>query len=162
METMPLRHFQSRVAPPIVMSAIGAIGFGQRKFLGPEVMSEANAVGSEANTILVSRVPSSGRARRGTALWQALLGAGLIILAVGVGGYELADLSMSGRYSAVTLGQIWFALDVGSLNLVQAVIQRFLHPGLWDPVIVWALRWPLWSLLGGSGVAVVTIYLSRR
>lgn len=90
-----------------------------------------------------------------------ILSAGLVLLAVAVGGYELATLAMSGRYSPVTLGEIWYALDVGSLNLVQAVIQRFLHPALWDPLIVWLLRWPVWSLFGGIGVVLTTIHLAR-
>lgn len=95
-------------------------------------------------------------------LCRALIGVGLIVLAVGAAGHDLASFAVSGRYDAATLGEIWFALDVSSLNLVQAVIQRFLHPGLWDPVIVWLLRWPLWSLLGGPGVALAIIYFARR
>lgn len=90
-----------------------------------------------------------------------VVGAGLLLSAVAVGGYELATLAMSGRYSPVTLGEIWYTLDVASLNLVQAVIQRFLHPALWDPLIVWLLRWPLWSVFGGIGVVLATIHLAR-
>jgi len=101
-------------------------------------------------------------AGRNIAPLRATIGVAFIILAIGVGGYELAGLAVSGRYSPATLGETWFALDVGSLNLVQAVIQRFLHPGLWDPIIVWLLRWPLWSLLGGPGIALAMIYLARR
>ncbi len=95
-------------------------------------------------------------------LRRAIIGVALIILAVGAGGYDLASFAMSGQFGAITLGQIWFALDVGSLNLLQAVIQRFLHPALWDPIIVWVLRWPLWSLLAGPGVGLAIIYFSRR
>ena len=52
-------------------------------------------------------------------------------------------------------GQVWFNIHVASLNLMQALVQRFLHPLLWDPVIATMLQWPAWSLLGAP-LAVFT------
>ena len=54
----------------------------------------------------------------------------------------------------VPSGEFWFTLHVGSLNLAQAVIQRYIHPALWDPVIDGLLQWPAWSLLGAPGVVL--------
>ena len=33
----------------------------------------------------------------------------------------------------VAAGELWYALDRGSLNFAQAITQRYLHPALWDP-----------------------------
>lgn len=40
------------------------------------------------------------------------------------------------------LGTSWFAVSPGSLNLAQAVVQRYLFPALWDPAIVAILTLP--------------------
>lgn len=39
-------------------------------------------------------------------------------------------------------GEMWYRIDVGSLNLVQAVVERYLWPPLWDPVITSLLHLP--------------------
>ncbi len=39
-------------------------------------------------------------------------------------------------------GQVWFLNARGSLNLTQAIVQRYLHPALWEEVIVPLLMQP--------------------
>ena len=48
------------------------------------------------------------------------------------------------------LGKDWFDLSVDSLNLAQAVVQRYLHPMVWDPFIQSILQLPR---LGGICVS---------
>ena len=55
----------------------------------------------------------------------------------------------------ITTGQLWFRLDVGSLNLVQAVIQRYVYPPLWDGVIVPILLVPAFLLFALPGAALI-------
>ncbi len=40
-----------------------------------------------------------------------------------------------GHFALAPLGEIWYAIDRGSLNLVQAVVERYVHPFVWDPVL---------------------------
>ena len=40
------------------------------------------------------------------------------------------------HWAPIALGQLWYDLNRSSLNLVQAVVQRYIHPFLWDPIIV--------------------------
>ena len=52
------------------------------------------------------------------------------------------DVTMQG-------GVLWFQIDAPSLNTLQALVQRFINPGLWDEVVVDILLRPAWeSLLG--------------
>ena len=52
------------------------------------------------------------------------------------------DVTMQG-------GLLWFQIDAPSLNTLQALVQRFINPGLWDEVVVDILLRPAWeSLLG--------------
>jgi hypothetical protein len=82
-----------------------------------------------------------------------LLGAAIAAL-----GTELGLASERGVYRPVAAGELWYSLDVSSLNLVQAITQRYLHPALWDPVLAAVLQWPAWSLLGGPGAALAIAF----
>ncbi len=67
--------------------------------------------------------------------------------------------------SSPALGQIWYVLDVDSLGLSQAIIQRYIFPPLWDPVISTMLLWPgwaYWSVLLALGVGLLTLDIRRH
>lgn len=85
----------------------------------------------------------------------------LVILALAALAYELQASFEAGGYRMITAGALWFRLDLESLNLAQAIIQRFIHPYLWDPVIAGMLQWPAWSLLGGPGVGLALAFSMR-
>ncbi len=92
----------------------------------------------------------------------AWLGGALTAAAVLALVYELTAALQAGEWRIVPAGEIWFTLHTASLNLVQAIVQRYLHPFLWDPVISGFLQWPLWASFGGPGIALLTIFGSRR
>jgi hypothetical protein len=94
--------------------------------------------------------------RRGSWRWPALVGLVCLALAAAALGYELLAAAQSGRYRMIAAGELWFKIDGPSLNLVQAIVQRYLHPALWDPGAITVLQWPAWSILGAIG-AVLTI-----
>lgn len=72
-------------------------------------------------------------------LW---LVAGALIALVVDGAKSIA----AGSIVTTPLGQLWYDLDPASLNTAQAAIERHVHPGLWDPVILAVLLAP--DLLG--------------
>jgi hypothetical protein len=57
----------------------------------------------------------------------------------------------------VTIGSLWFALHSPSLNLSQAVVQRYIAVWLWDPVIIAVLTAPAWLVLGLAGVVILLL-----
>ena len=85
----------------------------------------------------------------------------LVCLALAAFGYEVLVAAASGTWRMIAAGELWYALDRGSLNIAQAITQRYLHPVLWDPILQSALTWPAWSLLGAPGVTLV-VALSGR
>jgi hypothetical protein len=89
-------------------------------------------------------------------------GAGLLALGLAALGYEVLLALQTGSYRMLAAGELWYALDRGSLNLVQAVIQRHVHPALWDPLLASILMWPAWSLLGGPGAFLFLAFGPRR
>jgi hypothetical protein len=68
--------------------------------------------------------------------------------------FEVMAFAQTGSYRMVPSGELWFMIHVGSLNLIQAITQRYIHPALWDPVIAALLQWPAWSLLGAPGIVL--------
>ena len=71
-----------------------------------------------------------------------ILGWLLLLAALGALGYDLAQLYHGAGFGLSPLGQIWFDIDAPSLNLVQAVVERYIWPPLWDPGITTLLLWP--------------------
>jgi hypothetical protein len=70
---------------------------------------------------------------------------GLALLALAVGLFAI--------FGGDPLGAVLFRLDPGLLNLVQAVVQRYLLPMIWDDVLLPVLEAPAWvvpAILGGA------------
>ena len=86
--------------------------------------------------------------------WLFLLGA-LAAL-----GYDLAKLARGEGFAFSPLGQLWFDLHAGSLNLVQAVVQRYIWDALWDPAITSILLLPALPVFLVPGL--ILVLLCRR
>jgi hypothetical protein len=65
------------------------------------------------------------------------------------------------HWAPIALGQLWFDLNRSSLNLVQAVVQRYIHPFLWDPIIVTILLCWAFAVLMVLGVLMLAIFGRR-
>lgn len=86
--------------------------------------------------------------------WLLLIGA-----AVTLGADLLSYLDLD-IWKSTPAGQVWFNLSPNSLNLSQAVVQRYLLPFLWDPMITWILLQPAFAVLGVP--AIVFIFLGHK
>ena len=73
---------------------------------------------------------------------------------------DLAVWSGAGWPRLQPLGQYWFDLDPGSLNLLQAVIERYLSPVLWSDVVFPIVLLPAVVVLAVPGIFL--FWLSRR
>jgi hypothetical protein len=62
----------------------------------------------------------------------------------------------------IALGQLWYDLDRSSLNLTQAVIQRYVSPFLWDRIIIQILRCWTFAVLVGVGAVILLLARKRR
>ena len=71
----------------------------------------------------------------------------LLAIAAGVAATDLLIVVFAGEVAAAAFGQSWFDFDRDSLGLSQAVIQRYVWPYFWHPIITTALLWPTWLSL---------------
>ena len=60
------------------------------------------------------------------------------------------------------LGEHWFTLHAPSLNTSQAAIERYVHPFLWDPLILSLLQLPTWIVFGVLGLLLYWCGRRRR
>jgi len=67
----------------------------------------------------------------------------------GLGGW----LAAQSHDLSAAAGQVWFQIHAGSLNLVQAVTERYVSQIFWEDVLFPALLWPAWMPL--TGLALV-------
>ena len=65
------------------------------------------------------------------------------------------------QWAPLALGQLWYDLNRSSLNLAQAVVQRYLHPYLWDPIIVTVLLWWAFAVLMVLGLLILAFSVRR-
>ncbi len=66
------------------------------------------------------------------------------------------------HWAPIALGQLWYQLNRSSLNLVQAVVQRYIHPFLWDPIIVSILLSWAFAVLMILGVLLLIVFRGRK
>ncbi len=91
---------------------------------------------------------------------RRLLCLDLIVLAAAIVALDLVSgLSGAGLLAFVSLGDLWGRLSAASLNLLQAIVQRYLFAALWDPVLVTLLLLLAWLVFGASGLL---LYISGR
>jgi hypothetical protein len=64
-------------------------------------------------------------------------------------------------WAPIALGQLWYQLARSSLNLTQAIIQRYVLAYLWDPVIVSVLLRPAFAVLMVVGVLLLFLFRKR-
>jgi hypothetical protein len=84
----------------------------------------------------------------------------MLLAALAVLGRDLVVGYRTGVLAPVVVGQLWFDLDRASLNLVQAVIQRYLTPWLWDPVVTTFLFF--WAAPTLAVPGLLLLWLCRR
>ena len=81
----------------------------------------------------------------------------LVVLAAGLAGRDGYRSIQTGKLVSTPLGEFWYTIDPGSLNLLQAVVERYLHPYLWDPIIFTVLLAPSWAVFGGLAAFVALV-----
>jgi len=87
--------------------------------------------------------------------WIALLAGGAVFVR------DLLVWVDTKHWAPIALGQLWYQLNRSSLNLVQAVTQRYIHPFLWDPIIVSILLSWAFAVLMVLGVLLLVVFRRR-
>ncbi len=95
-------------------------------------------------------------------LFGRILGWLFLLAALATLGYDLARLAGSQGFSFSPLGQVWYNLHSSSLNLIQAIVERYIWEPLWDPVIATLLLWPALFVFLVPGLLLVVLCRRRE
>ncbi len=60
------------------------------------------------------------------------------------------------------LGVSWFEASPDTLNLAQAVVQRYLLPVIWDPFMIWVLNQPGFAVMAVLALLLYIAGYKRR
>ncbi|MDJ0938025.1 MAG: hypothetical protein QNI93_21790 [Kiloniellales bacterium] len=95
-------------------------------------------------------------------LW-GLTGA-LLLTAAALVGLAFFGEAPSGETRFIALGALWFWISPGSLNLIQAVTERYLSVALWDHVVFPLVQQPAVLVFGltGAALGLLSWLLGRR
>ncbi len=74
---------------------------------------------------------------------------------------DLNAMNDGADFSFAPLGRLWYSLDPGSLNLTQAIVERYIWPPLWDPVLITVLQWPAAAVLAVPGMVLLVLGFHR-
>jgi hypothetical protein len=103
----------------------------------------------------------SRRAILGRMIFGRVLGWLIIIAGLVVLGRDILLGFETGVWAPIALGQLWFDIDRSSLTLAQAVVQRYISPVLWDPIIVALLYCWAFVVLLILGAIFLSIFRRR-
>jgi len=89
-------------------------------------------------------------------------GRGLITVGIMMLGADLVRALERGSYKAIALGELWYLGHAGSLNGLQAGVQRYLDPALWDRGIAPVLLLPCWLIFTVLGLVIAFLCRPRE
>ena len=91
-----------------------------------------------------------------------IFGIVLILVGLAVAGRDVIASISSGGLDIVSLGALWFRIDAGSLNGLQAGVERYVAVWLWDSVLEPMLHWPALFFPLVPGILLLAMSLRRR
>ena len=88
----------------------------------------------------------------------------LLLIAMALLGLGLFGEAGAGGTRFMALGALWFWLSPASLNLVQAVTERYLSVALWDHLVFPLVQQPAALVFGviGAAFALIAWLLGRQ
>jgi hypothetical protein len=81
----------------------------------------------------------------------------LICLSFAILGWELYQLADTGKFMLSSWGELWFSAHPSSLNLYQAVVERYISTELWDQFLAPMLQWDAFMVFAVPGVVLASL-----
>ena len=86
-----------------------------------------------------------------------VLGWSLLLAAFAIMGRELYLLADTGKMKLLSWGEFWYSLHPASLNLYQAVVERYVSQAFWDNVLAPMLLWDAFLVFAVPGAVLVAL-----
>lgn len=86
----------------------------------------------------------------------------LLMAALFAGGVELVRSLGSGEWYILSVGEVIAQWDRLIINNIQVGLERYVHPFLWDPVVLNIVLAPTWLVAGVPGLLLVLLIRHKR
>jgi len=92
--------------------------------------------------------------RKTTTFDWIVIGLGLAFIAIAILtlGHDAQLTFAAAEPDYRPIGLYWYELHRGSYNGFQVLLERYIWPPLWDPVVLSVIQWPVWALSGPIGI----------
>ena len=90
-----------------------------------------------------------------------IIGIVLLLVALGLFGYEVSNAVSDGGYRFVSGGEIWRRANANSLVGFGAIVEKEIAPWLWSSVCVPILQAPAWVIPGVPGLILIVLFWPR-
>jgi hypothetical protein len=100
--------------------------------------------------------------KRLLALIARIIGLLLLLTAFAVLGHDLLAWRENGAFAPTATGQLWNYVHNASLSAIQEAVQRYIAPGLWNPVMVTGLKSWVVPVLAVPGLVLAWAFRKRR
>ena|SRR6185312_7181452 len=57
---------------------------------------------------------------------------------------------------------LWDIINASSLQSLKPLVESKIGPWAWDPIVVTALAWPSWAVLGVFGIVLIMLGRKRK
>ncbi|MGB7257655.1 MAG: hypothetical protein ACRECC_00880 [Pseudolabrys sp.] len=57
---------------------------------------------------------------------------------------------------------LWDIINASSLQSLKPLVETRIGPWAWDPIVVTALTWPSWAVLGVFGIVLIMLGRKRK
>lgn len=91
-----------------------------------------------------------------------IIGYLLLFLAIAALGAEILMSVQAGEWVSLAVGDVWAQIDRESIGLVQVGLERYVHPYLFDPILLTVLLWPSWLVAGVPALLILLLARRRR
>lgn len=89
-----------------------------------------------------------------------IIGCLFVLIAITIGILDVNSWVMSDEFILTDIGSMWYSIHPTSLQVIEPIVSRYIHPALWHPFITNVLLWPAMPAFGLLGV--LTVLFSRH
>ena len=84
-----------------------------------------------------------------------IIGGLSLLIAIAMGIIDANSWVMSGDFIFTDIGSMWYSTHPTSLQVIEPVVSRYIHPALWNPFITNVLLCPVTPAFGLLGLILV-------
>lgn len=83
-----------------------------------------------------------------------------LLIAITIGVLDVNSWIMSEKFVLSDIGSIWYSIHPTSLQVIEPIVSRYIHPGIWNSFIMTILLWP--AMLAFGLIGLVLVLFSRH